>query len=100
MIYAKSGTGIIGVEPAHRDSHSTWMPLYLTFALTLLLDVTWTASRMVFSLYALALGAEPFAIGILAAMLNLFPLLLSWPIGTLSDRIGPRPALALAIAMR
>lgn len=74
------------------------MPLYLTFALTLLLDVTWTAARMVFSLYALALGAEPFAIGILAAMLNLFPLLLSWPIGTLSDRIGPRAPLALSIA--
>ena len=74
------------------------MPLYLTFDLTLLLDVTWTASRMVFYLYALALGAKPFAIGILAATLNLFHLLLSWPIGMISDRIGPRPPLALSIA--
>src|SRR5690242_14769270 len=73
-------------------------PLLLTFALTLLLDITWTAPRMVFSLYALALGAEPFEVGILYAVLNLFPLLLSWPIGKLSDRIGPRPPLAVAIA--
>jgi len=72
-------------------------PLHLTFALTLLIDVTWTAPRMVFSLYALALGAQPFEVGILYAVLNLFPLLLSWPIGKLSDRIGPRPPLALAI---
>jgi MFS family permease len=72
-------------------------PLLLTFALTLLIDITWTAPRMVFSLYALALGAQPFEIGVLYAVLNLFPLLLSWPIGKLSDRIGPRTPLALAI---
>ena len=72
--------------------------LYLTFALTLLLDITWTASRMVFSLYALALGAGPSEIGMLAAALNLFPLLLSWPIGKLCDRIGPRPPITAAIA--
>src|SRR5262245_40347707 len=72
-------------------------PLVLTFALTLLVDITWTAPRMVFSLYALALGAQPFEVGVLYAVLNLFPLLLSWPIGKLSDRIGPRPPLALAI---
>ena len=71
--------------------------LYVTFALTLLLDITWTAARMVFSLYALALGADAFTIGALAAVLNLFPLLLSWPLGSLSDRIGPRPPLAVAI---
>ena len=72
-------------------------PLLLTFTLTLLIDITWTAPRMVFSLYALALGAQPFEIGVLYAVLNLFPLLLSWPIGKLSDRIGPRTPLALAI---
>ncbi len=73
------------------------MPLFLTFALTLLLAVTWTAARMVFSLYALSLGAQPFAVGMLAVMFNLFPLLLSWPIGTLSDRLGPRLPLTLSI---
>src|SRR6185436_13609679 len=72
-------------------------PLVLTFVLTLLVDIMWTAPRMVFSLYALALGAEAFEVGILYAVLNLFPLLLSWPIGKLSDRIGPRPPLAIAI---
>src|SRR5262245_23212664 len=52
---------------------------------------------MVFALYALALGAEAFEVGILYAVLNLFPLLLSWPIGKLSDRIGPRLPLTIAI---
>lgn len=73
-------------------------PLHLTFALTLSLDVVWTAARMVFSLYALALGAGAFEVGVLYAVLNLFPLLLSWPLGTLSDRIGSRAPLALAAA--
>src|SRR5262245_66045570 len=72
-------------------------PLVLTFALTLLVDITWTAPRMVFSLYALALGAQPFEVGVLYAVLNLFSLLLSWPIGRLSDRIGSRPPLAIAL---
>lgn len=71
-------------------------PLYLTFSLTLLLATTWTASRMVFSLYALTLGAQPHEIGILVVASNLFPLLLSWPIGTLSDRIGPKLPLVLS----
>jgi MFS family permease len=72
-------------------------PLHLTFVLTLLLDITWTAPRMVFALYALALGATAFEVGILYAVLNLFPLLLSWPIGKLLDRVGPRLPLAISI---
>jgi len=66
------------------------MLLYLTFALTLLSGIAWTAARLTLSLYALKLGAQPFGVGILAAMFNIFPLLLSWPIGRLSDRFGPR----------
>jgi MFS family permease len=72
-------------------------PLALTFVLTLLLDITWTAPRMVFALYALALGADAFEVGVLYAVLNLFPLLLSWPIGKLLDRIGPRLPLTVSI---
>jgi MFS family permease len=71
-------------------------PLLLTFSLTLLIAVTWTASRMVFSLYALSLGAQPFSIGILYTAFNLFPLLLSWPAGRLSDRLGPHLPLTVS----
>src|SRR5262245_40680247 len=88
-----------GVSVAETPVSSPEMsPLHLTFALTLSLDVVWTAARMVFSLYALELGAGAFEVGVLYAVLNLFPLLLSWPLGTLSDRIGSRAPLALAIA--
>jgi len=68
-------------------------PLYLTFAVGFLSFSAQTASRVVLSLYALKLGAEPSAVGGLAAMFFVLPLFLSWPVGALSDRIGPRRPL-------
>ena len=68
-------------------------PLYLTFAVGFLSFTAMTASRVVLSLYALQLGAEPSAVGALAAMFFIFPLLLSWPVGAMSDRVGPRKPL-------
>lgn len=68
-------------------------PLVLTFAVGFLSFTAQTASRVVLSLYALKLGAEPTAVGGLAAMFFIFPLFLSWPVGALSDRIGPRRPL-------
>ena len=49
-----------------------------------------TASRVMLSLYALDLGAKPLAVGVLFAAFYAFPLLLSWPVGRYSDRIGSR----------
>jgi MFS family permease len=73
-------------------------PLHLTFAVGFLSFTAMTASRVVLSLYALELGAEASAVGLLAAMFFIFPLLLSWPVGALSDRIGPRrPLIASAV---
>ena len=66
------------------------MPLYLTFALAFCGFVNMTAARVVLSLYALDLGAQPYAVGILIAMFYIFPLLLSWPVGALADRFGSR----------
>ena len=66
------------------------VPLYLTFALMFCCFTSITASRVMLSLYALSLGAEPLAIGLLFAGFYAFPLLLSWPAGRLSDRIGSR----------
>lgn len=44
------------------------MPLYLTFALAFCGFVQMTAARVVLSLYALDLGAQAYAVGILIAM--------------------------------
>ena len=66
------------------------MALYLTFVLAFLAFVTFTATRMLLSLFALHLGASPFAVGVIGALFWIFPMLLSWPIGAASDRFGSR----------
>ena len=66
------------------------LPLHLTYALMLCCFTSITASRVMLSLYALGLGAEPLAVGILFAAYYAFPLLLSWPAGRLADRVGSR----------
>ncbi|MEO8386653.1 MAG: MFS transporter, partial [Betaproteobacteria bacterium] len=66
------------------------MPLYLTFTLAFFCYSSVTAARVLLSLYALNLGAQPSAVGILVATYFAFPLLLSWPVGKLSDRVGSR----------
>ncbi len=48
------------------------------------------ASRVLLTLYALHLGAQPLTIGLLAATIGFFPMLLSWWSGRLSDRFGAR----------
>jgi MFS family permease len=69
------------------------MPLYLTYSLALFCYSSVSAARVLLSLYALDLGAQPSAVGILVATYFAFPLLLSWPIGMLSDRVGSRGLL-------
>jgi MFS family permease len=66
------------------------MPLYLTFALMMCCFSSITASRVILSLYALSLGAQPLAVGVLFAAFYAFPVALSYPVGMLSDRIGSR----------
>ena len=66
------------------------MAINLILALNILVFVGVTAARIVFSLYALELGANAAGVGAILAMVYLFPLLLSWPIGVLADRFGSR----------
>jgi len=66
------------------------MPLYLTYALALSIITIVQAGRVLLTLYALKLGAQPFAVGILAASFSVLPMLLSWQIGRFSDRFGSR----------
>jgi MFS family permease len=65
----------------------------LTLALTMVAFVAMNAARVVLTLYALTLGAPESSVGVLGGMFYLFPLLLSWPIGVLADRIGARRLL-------
>jgi MFS family permease len=51
------------------------------------------AARVAFSLYALHLGASPTAVGLLIGGFYFFPVLLSWPVGRYSDRVGSRGLL-------
>lgn len=72
------------------------MALYLNFALSFCTFTLINAARVLLTLYALDLGAQPLEVGILAALFFILPLFLSWPMGMLADRFGPRGLLALS----
>ena len=74
------------------------MPLYFTFALVFFNMTSVQAGRVLLALYALKLGAQPFAVGILAATFSVLPMLLSWQVGKLSDRFGSRWPLLFGAA--
>jgi MFS family permease len=70
--------------------------IHLTLALTFFNFASSSAARIVLTLYALELGAPASAVGVIGGLLFLFPLLLSWPIGRLADRVGSRGLLLFA----
>lgn len=74
------------------------MPLYFTFALVLFNMTSVQAGRVFLALYALKLGAQPFAVGLLAGTFSVLPMLLSWQVGKLSDRFGSRWLLMFGAA--
>ncbi|MBI4292180.1 MAG: MFS transporter [Betaproteobacteria bacterium] len=71
-------------------------PIYLVLALALLNLAAVHGGRVLLALYALKLGAEPFAVGVLASAFSVVPLLLSWLVGRLADRLGSRWLLTFA----
>jgi MFS family permease len=71
------------------------MAIPVALALTFVAFVALNAARVVLTLYALTLGAPASSVGVLGGMFYVFPLLLSWPIGALSDRVGPRRLLLM-----
>jgi len=72
--------------------------IHLTLALTFFNFVCSNAARVLLTLYALELDAPASTVGVIGGLLFLFPLLLSWPIGTLADRVGSRGLLLFASA--
>jgi predicted MFS family arabinose efflux permease len=74
------------------------MRIYYVFALALFSQTGVKATRVFLTLYALALDAPPIVIGLLAATVGVFPMLLSWYSGRLSDRLGARWLLVMGSA--
>ena len=72
------------------------MAIRLALALTFFNFVGANAARILFTLFALEMGAPAYAVGLIGGLLYLFPLLLSWPIGMLVDRRGSRSLLTFA----
>jgi len=74
------------------------MPVRFVIALALFNMSSVRAGRVLITLYALKLGASPFAIGMLAASFSLIPIVFSWASGRWTDRFGARWLLLLGIA--
>lgn len=74
------------------------MTLYVFILLAMLNQIALKGSKMLLSLYAIDLGAGPFAIGVLIAMYAVFPLMLALIAGKTADRIGPRWPLIIGSA--
>jgi MFS family permease len=68
--------------------------LNFAYLLTLISQTCSRAVRVLLTLYALELGAKPYVIGGLAATFAILPMFLSWPVGRMSDKYGPRWLLA------
>ncbi|MBI4195331.1 MAG: MFS transporter [Betaproteobacteria bacterium] len=71
------------------------MAFYLIVLVTVLTHTSFKGSKVLISLYALDLGANPFTIGTLFAMYSIFPVFLSVYAGKLSDRLGFRLPMLL-----
>ncbi len=71
------------------------MAIYLTVFLAIFNQIGLKGSKMLVALYAIELGASPFAIGILLATYALFPLVLAVYAGRVSDRVGVRRPMVL-----
>ena len=66
------------------------MPFLFILAVTLLIHTSYKGSKMLLSLYAVELGANPFVIGVLFALYSFFPVFLAVYAGRISDRLGFR----------
>jgi MFS family permease len=66
------------------------MAIYLIALMSTLCNTAFGGSRVVMSLLAIDLGADPFGIGVLASLYALFPMLLAIYAGKVIDRVGAR----------
>lgn len=66
------------------------MPFLFILAVTLLIHTSFKGSKVLLTLYAIELGANPFVIGVLFSMYSFFPVFLAVYAGRVSDRLGFR----------
>jgi predicted MFS family arabinose efflux permease len=66
------------------------MAIYLVALMCVLNHAGFAGSRVLMPLYALTLGADQFAIGVMMSLYALCPMLLAIPAGKLVDRVGAR----------
>ena len=66
------------------------MSIYFTLILTFFTRTSLDTGRVIITLYALQLGAQPFTVGLLVAILSAVPTLFSWHVGRVTDRFGSR----------
>jgi MFS family permease len=71
------------------------MTVYLVVLMAMLNSIAQRGAKVVVSLDALELGAGAAAVGVLAALFAVFPLLLAVQAGRISDRYGVRVPIAL-----
>lgn len=64
------------------------MTLALVVSLTVLTHIAYAGARVAVSLFALQLGAEPAAVGIMVALFAVLPMIFSVSAGRMIDRIG------------
>lgn len=74
------------------------MSLYFVVLLSVLNSISQRGSKVAVSLYALELGAGSLAVGALAALFAVFPLLLAVHAGRVSDRVGVRYPMVFGAA--
>jgi MFS family permease len=85
--------------PDRAWSLSVVQPIYLITLNTLLIQGAHIGSRVVASLFALELGANPFTIGLLIGVYAVFPLILGVYSGRISDRYGSRRPMMAGILL-
>lgn len=71
------------------------MTFYLVVLTTVLTHTSFKGSKVLMSLFALELGANPFTIGTMFAVYSIFPVFLSLHAGKISDRLGFRLPMLL-----
>ena len=76
------------------------MAFYVVMLVTVLNHISFKGSKVLITLYALDLGANPLTVGLLFSMYSLFPVFLSLYAGKMSDRYGfPKPMLIGSIGL-
>ena len=76
------------------------MAFFVVMLITVLNHISFKGSKVLITLYALDLGANPLTVGMLFSMYSLFPVFLSLYAGKMSDRYGfPKPMLIGSIGL-